>query len=54
MSFQELMLQRIHLSHLGLGMRQGERQLWGILKIFEKYHHNDVNVARNKKKKARI
>jgi len=33
-------------------MMQGERELWGILKIFAKYRHIDVNVARNKKKIA--
>jgi hypothetical protein len=36
MLFQALTLQRIHLIDLGLGMRQRERELWVILKIFEK------------------
>jgi hypothetical protein len=40
----------IRLLDLGLGIRQGGRELWNILKIFANYRHTDVNVARNKKK----
>jgi hypothetical protein len=50
MLFQALMLQNICLLDRGLGMRQGERELWDILKICAKYCHTDVNVARNKNK----
>jgi hypothetical protein len=53
MLFKVLMLQRIRLLNLGLGMREGERDLWDILKIFAKYHHIDANVARNKKNKVK-
>jgi len=39
---------------LELRMREEERELWRIFKIFAKYHHIDVNVvARNKKKKVK-
>jgi hypothetical protein len=62
MLFQALIVQRISLlgweRHVGndleLRMREEERELWRIFKIFAKYHHIDVNVvARNKKKKVK-
>jgi len=39
----------VHLFDLGLGMRQGGREACGILKIFRKHCHINVNVGRNKK-----
>ena len=54
MFLHALILQRIRIIDSEFGKMQREIELCGFLKIFGKrYHHIDVNVARNNKNKVK-